>query len=140
LVLISDGGDNASVLKEAEIYKLVQESPATIYTVGLYDESDKDKNPGFLKKLANVSGGEFFEPQKLEQLVDVCVKIAKDIRNRYTVGYVPENANHEVELHKIHVQATASDKGKMVVRTRTQYLDVHQAAGAATVATKTRKK
>ncbi len=139
LVLISDGGDNASQLTESETYKLAQASPATIYTVGLYDEFDKDKNPGFLRKLASVTGGEFYEPQKLDQLVDICVKIAKDIRNRYTIGYMPEQ-DHEVPLHKIRAVASAPDKGKLLVRTRTQYLDIHEAPGAPKTATKTRTK
>ena len=56
LVLIGDGGDNASDTTKAEIIRLVEESLATIYTVGIYNPEDKDKKPGFMKHLAEVSG------------------------------------------------------------------------------------
>ena len=53
---------------------------ATIYTIGIYDEDDPEKNEGVLKDLAHVSGGVFYHPKTLEEIVPICRQIAKDIR------------------------------------------------------------
>ena len=63
LVLISDGGDNSSGTTHDELMKRAEESLATIYTVGIYDENDKDKNPGFLKSLARITGRSVHSPE-----------------------------------------------------------------------------
>jgi VWFA-related protein len=123
LVLIGDGGDNASDTTKDEIVRMVEESLATIYTVGIYNPDDKDKRPGFMKRLAEVSGGEYYEPENLDHLVGICEKIAKDIRNRYTVGYTPKNLSSGKKVRKLRVMATHPDTGRRLeVRTRTQYI------------------
>jgi VWFA-related protein len=134
LVVIADGGDNASDLNRDELTKLAEESLATIYTVGIYNPDDKDKNPRFLKHISSLSGGEHFEPENINNLVGICEKIAKDIRNRYTLGFTPTNLRHDGKLRKIKVSATHPDTGKKLeVRTRTHYVassrdDISQAA------------
>src|SRR5579872_5339864 len=46
LIVISDGGDNVSTHTLAEAMHDVLQSAATIYTIGVFDEDDPDKNPG----------------------------------------------------------------------------------------------
>ena len=121
LVLISDGGDNASDLTSNDLFHLAEQSTATIYSVGIFDTDDRDKNPGFLRKISNLTGGECFIPDKLTDLVGVCKKIAKDIRNRYSIGFVPTTTEKPGEVRKIKVLAAAPDRGKLIVRTRTHY-------------------
>ncbi len=62
LVIFSDGGDNASRRSYDDIVALVQRSDATLYTIGLFDQRDEDRNPGVLKRLAKASGGAAFLP------------------------------------------------------------------------------
>ena len=126
LVLISDGGDNHSTHTQQEVMQRVLTSAATIYTVGIYDEDDPGKNEGVLKKLAQVSGGVFYHPATLAEIVPICRQIAKDIRTRYTIGYVPP-AEGKTERH-IKVEAASAEHPKLVVRTRTTYLFSDQAA------------
>lgn len=120
LVLISDGGDNHSKHTLDEVMSDVLRSVVTIYTIGLYDEDDPESNEGILKKLAHVSGGVFYHPQTLHEIVPICRQIAKDIRSRYTIGYVP-SAEGKAERH-IKVVASSPDHSKLVVRTRTSYV------------------
>ncbi|MGD0616525.1 MAG: VWA domain-containing protein [Bryobacteraceae bacterium] len=79
LVLISDGGDNDSKHRLAEVMRLTEETSATIYTVGVFEPDDPDRNPALLRKLAQISGGISYFPEKLSDLVPTCVGIAKDI-------------------------------------------------------------
>jgi Ca-activated chloride channel family protein len=121
LIIVSDGGDNISSHSLKELMQLVQESRATIYTVGIFEPDDPDRNPQVLERIARVSGGESFVPDELDKVVPICKQIAKDIRNRYTIGYIPDHGNNKTALRKIHVVATVADRGKLVVRTRTSY-------------------
>jgi Ca-activated chloride channel homolog len=122
IILIADGGDNMSETTQEEIIRRVEQSLATIYTVGIFNPEDKDKNPGFLKHLAEISGGEYYRPQNINHLVGVCEKIAHDVRNRYTLGYTPKNLTFDGKIRKLRVTATnAADGRQLEVRTRTQY-------------------
>jgi len=120
LVVISDGGDNHSQHTLDDVTREVLRSVATIYTIGLYDEDDPESNEGVLRKLAHVSGGVFYHPETLSEIVPICQQIAKDIRTRYTIGYVPA-AEGRAERH-VKVMASSPDHPKLVVRTRTSYV------------------
>ncbi len=122
LVVVSDGGDNVSAHSLKELMQLVQESRATIYTIGIFAADDPDRNPQVLERLARVSGGESFLPNGLDEVAPICRQIAKDIRNRYTIGYIPLHNSDKAALRKIRVVATAPNRGKLVVRTRTSYM------------------
>ena len=121
LIVISDGGDNASKHKLAEIIALVGQPDATIYTIGIFDDQDSDQNPGVLKRLAKDTGGEAFLPESLKDVVPICERIAHDIRNQYTIAYVPTNRNRDGSYRVIKVQASAPGRGRLLVRTRTGY-------------------
>lgn len=121
LILVSDGGDNASTHTLHEVIKGVQSSQVTIYTIGLFDEDDKDRNPDVLKNLANISGGVCFLPKKLSQVTDISRQIAKDIRTRYTIGYIPQHTE-KAGARKIRVQVKSPTGEKLVARSRTEYL------------------
>ncbi|HEY3458291.1 MAG TPA: VWA domain-containing protein [Bryobacteraceae bacterium] len=120
LIVVSDGGDNVSDLSLSELMHLVVASRATIYTVGLFNPVNRDLNPGVLRKLANVSGGEYFEPKALDQVIPTLEKISKDIRNRYTVGYTPDEKNDRRKVRSIKVTAERQGR-KLLVKTRTTY-------------------
>ncbi|MDQ2947982.1 MAG: VWA domain-containing protein [Acidobacteriota bacterium] len=119
LIVVSDGGDNISKATLKDVVKLVEESVATIYTIGVFDQDDPDRNPGVLKRLAEISGGQAYFPEKLEGIVPICRGIAKEIRTRYTIGYIPTMEGKKVR--HIKIAATAPDRGKLVARTRTLY-------------------
>jgi Ca-activated chloride channel homolog len=121
LIVISDGGDNVSVHKFQDVLHDVLESVATINTVGIFDEDDPDKNPAVLKRIAHVSGGGAYFPKKLDEIVPICRDIAKDIRTRYTIGYVPVAGDRTSE-RSIKVVASGQNGQKLIVRTRTRYL------------------
>jgi VWFA-related protein len=141
LILISDGGDNASELVNDDMYRLIQESQATIYTIGVYDEDDRDKNPGVLKKVANLTGGECYLPERLTDLVGVCTRIAKDIRNRYSLGFIPTSEmTMDGKPRTLKVIASAPDRGKLAVRARTSYIALGSGAQNASLAAKPTRK
>jgi Ca-activated chloride channel family protein len=120
LIVISDGGDNHSTHTLQEVMRDTLSSQVTIYTVGVYDEDDPEKNEGILQKLANVSGGVFYHPKSLDEIVPICRQIAKDVRTRYTIGYIPSEEGKTVR--HIKVSASSTDHPKLIVRNRTSYV------------------
>ena len=122
LMLVSDGGDNSSTHGPEEVAQMVRESRATIYTIGIFDAEDQDRNPGLLRRLAHVSGGESFFPAQLSGVIGICRQIANDIRTRYTIGYVPIRTGEEGSLRKIAVTASTPGGHKLVIHTRTSYI------------------
>jgi len=122
LIVISDGGDNASAHTLAEVLKRAETSTALIYTIGIFDADDAERNPGVLRRLAQFTGGEAFFPAKLSDTVEICRQIAHDIRNQYTLGYVSTDTAQTGAMRSIRVTATAPGHGKLAVRTRSGYI------------------
>ena len=121
LIVISDGGDNASKHSLAEIMAMAGQSDAIIYTIGVFDENDPDRDPGALKRLARASGGEAFLPGSPKDVFPVCEQIARDIRNQYSITYLPTNAKQDGSYRVIQVYAVAPGRERLTVRTRAGY-------------------
>jgi Ca-activated chloride channel family protein len=121
LIVVSDGADNVSRISLSDLMTFVQASRATIYTIGLFDAENTDRNPNVLRKLAKISGGEYFEPATLDDVVPVFHKISADIRNRYSIGYVPTDIETKPALRSVRVSAASKDHRKLIARTRTAY-------------------
>jgi len=122
LIVISDGGDNASVLGLPAVLRRFEQSSAVIYAIGVFDEDDPDQNPDVLRRLARATGGEAFFPDRLGDVVAICERIAHDIRHQYTIGYVSTNKTAPGDFRTIRMVAHAAGKGSLSVRTRTGYI------------------
>jgi Ca-activated chloride channel family protein len=122
LIVISDGGDNASRQKLDEILSMVNQSSAILYTMGIFDANDDDRNPRVLKQLSRISGGESFFPESLQEILPICQQIAHDIRNQYTISYAPANRKSDGRYRAIEVKARkSSSRGRLTVITRAGY-------------------
>ncbi len=122
LVIVSDGGDNASHATFEEVVTKTQASNAVIYTVALVDTVDGDTNPGLLRRIAQASGGEAFAPRNADQITEVLRHVARDIRHTYTLGYVSTNTTRDGGFRQIRLIVQSPDRRRLVVRTRTGYL------------------
>jgi Ca-activated chloride channel homolog len=127
LIVISDGGDNASSHTLAEVLKSAGHSTAVIYAIGIFDSGDPDRNPDILRRLAHATGGEAYFPTLPDGIIATCEGIARDMRSQYLIGYVPSPAAQQAGYRTIRVTAHAAARGKLSVRTRAGYF----AAGSA---------
>jgi Ca-activated chloride channel family protein len=133
LIIISDGGDNASKHNLAELLKMAEQSSVVMYAIGILDEDEIDRNPDVLRRLARATGGEAFFPKELNEVVAICERIAHDIRNQYTIGYVSSNTEKPGAYRTIRVAASGAPGDKLVVRARSGYIaggDPHTAKAA----------
>ncbi|MDP9112365.1 MAG: VWA domain-containing protein [Acidobacteriota bacterium] len=121
LIVISDGGDNASKATLDQVLKMTERSSAMIYTIGIFDSDDPDKNPKVLERLAHESGGEAFFPAEVSETLQICERIARDIRDQYTIGYSSMSTKKDGTYHKVRLAAHGRSDGKLSVRTRAGY-------------------
>jgi VWFA-related protein len=120
LIVVSDGGDNASAHTLAGVIAKARGSAAVIYSVALIDPDNHDARPAVLKELARVTGGEAFRPGRVEDIATVFLHIADAIRSGYTIGFAPPDEARE-SFHAIHIAVDAGDRRKLVARTRAGY-------------------
>src|SRR6185436_17100892 len=105
----------------AKVLQLAGQSTALIYTVGVFEPEDQDRNPDVLRRLAQATGGEAFFPQQLKDVVADCERIARDVRRQYTLAYVSSSQSRAGVYRRVQVTARAAGYRKLVVRTRTGY-------------------
>jgi VWFA-related protein len=119
LIIVSDGGDNASKRKYSEVLELARRSEAVIYAIGLVD-THEEENPAILRRLSRDTGGLAFFPTEGQSVSEISTKIAHDLREQYTMGFSPEKKD-DGSFHKIRVEVKAPGRGKLQVRTRSGY-------------------
>jgi Ca-activated chloride channel homolog len=122
LVVLSDGGDNASQLTFADVLTQVQASNTAIFTVALADPLDREANPKRLKAFADASGGEAFSPRAVAGVDRDFRQIARDVRHSYTIGYEPSENPRDPAFRRIRVEVRSPDGRRLVAHTRTGYL------------------
>ncbi len=127
LIVVSDGGDNASRLRLPELMKRVEGSNVVIHTIGIFDTAYADENPGVLKRLAKMTGGNAYFPGSVSEVTATCQEVARDIRHQYTLGYAPAERSSNGKYHAIRVTARAKGKSGLRVHTRAGYLMSSQA-------------
>lgn len=119
LIVLSDGGDNASRASLDRVLERARRSDAAIYTIGLFDRGDPDANPAVLKELARTTGGEHLLPASAGPLLKACERIARDIRSGYTLAFEP--SRNDGAYHRIEVKVDRTDR-RLNVRTRQGYV------------------
>lgn len=127
LIVVSDGGDNASKAKLDDVLTRVHNSDATVYSVALVDPLVRDgSNPGLLRRLARATGGEFYAPRKTGDVAQAFERISTDIRSAYTIAYTPTtsgNGTEERRRRTVRVYVRSKDGKVLNVRARDGYFE-----------------
>lgn len=127
LIVVSDGDDNASAATEDQVMKELRESDAMVYAVILTDPLMRGGDPGFLKRLAKLTGGEAHQPRRVEELGDAFDRIARDIRSAYTLAYAPSHGESHEQIERkrraVRVFVRSKDGRTLSVRHRDGYYE-----------------
>jgi Ca-activated chloride channel family protein len=128
LIIVSDGGDNASRHKYADVLALAQRSQTVIYSIGLIGVDNQEENPKVLQRLCNDTGGIAFFPDATESVMKVSARIADDLREQYTLGFTPDKTDSNHSFRKIAVKVSAPGRRKIRVQTRPGYFSPEKPA------------
>lgn len=127
LLVFTDGDDSRSVGQGSESSKKdavegAKFSEVTIYTVGFSGRraaGSRGVNKGFLKDLAEETGGAAFFPKGIGDLNRDFEQIQDELHSQYRLAYVPSNKNLNGKWRSISVRIKNRDD--LVVRTRQGY-------------------
>lgn len=120
LIVVSDGGDNASARTLDAVMEHARRTNAAIYAVTFFDPDNRDARPRVLKTLARETGGHVFAPRRAEDVTKSFAQIAQEIRRGYTIGFVPADTPGN-GFRFLRVVADAGDDRPLIVRTRAGY-------------------
>jgi VWFA-related protein len=90
LIVFSDGADTTSSMEDREVVDYARSVEATVYSIGFKGSGFAASSPrGFLRKIANETGGQFFSPDKVGELIKVFNAISEELKNHYLLAYTP---------------------------------------------------
>jgi Ca-activated chloride channel family protein len=121
LIVVTDGGDNASELEYGQVRDLARASHAVIYGIGLTGALTQEENPRILERLCRDSGGAAHFPSGTADIADVVEQVARDLRSQYTIGFAPAAAGTRPAYRTIKVTVVSPDGTRHRVRTRAGY-------------------
>jgi Ca-activated chloride channel family protein len=104
VIVFSDGDDTTSSLTEKDVIDYARAVESTVYCVGIRGGAGLvDRGPrGFLRKVAKETGGQYFFPEKVGDLVRIFAGISDELKNHYLLGYSPQRSPdgtwREIEL------------------------------------------
>jgi Ca-activated chloride channel homolog len=131
LVVISDGLEKNSSVKEKEVLEALKEDEVQVYLVGFIDEDEEGKSlfgkstskkaKELLTRLAEDSGGRAFFPKELSEMKAIANQIAKDLRTQFIVSYYPTNDKRDGTFRTVKVNIGQKGSRKLIARTRNGY-------------------
>ena len=104
ILLVSDGADNSSEAIFDQVLESVRQSDAAVYTIGVLNDSAAGREArNALEALADASGGRAFFPQTVNEIPALTETIARELRERYTLGYIPTNSGRDGSWRSVRV-------------------------------------
>jgi len=107
IVLITDGEDNSSRSTREEAIEMALRANVIVYTISTnfpgYSESSKyDK---ILQRIADATGGRWFEPFQVTDVANAFAQIQADLRSQYALAYHPNDFKHDGRYRTIEIVA-----------------------------------
>ena len=146
MIIISDGDDNLSTHTRAEAIEMAQRFSVVIYTISTSTQwiqlSQTDPNKmadrkfhltegdKILQDLADETGGRAFFPYHVDDLDQSFQDIGDELRNQYSIAYIPTNGTLDGRYHRIRIEVP-DHKGYQVRARRGYYARANSAPGGA---------
>jgi len=127
VLVFTDGDDNYSKVKYTAVRDRARDRDIMIYAIGLRSVvgntiTRPDAN---LRKLADATGGGYFELKHTDELGPTFTKVAQELHSLYMLGFAPQALDGKE--HKIEVKLK---QPTMKVRARTSYLATREDKGS----------
>jgi VWFA-related protein len=119
MILISDGDDNLSTHTLSDAIEMAQRTSVVIYTISTSTQwvalsgTDAKKTPDrkfmktdgdkILQQLADETGGRSFFPYHVDDLDQSFQDIGDELRNQYSIAYLPTNSILDGRYHRISI-------------------------------------
>ena len=123
VLVFTDGEDTASRVGFKSVQERARDEEVMVYAIGLESEYfngvrvTKTRPSRDLRKIADETGGGYFELEKTADLAPTFTRVAQELRSQYLIGFAP--ANLDGKIHKLEVKV---NRPGMTVRARRSYL------------------
>ncbi len=103
IYLISDGHNSRNnTYSFDDTIKLLLSADISVYAIGVGDAA-LDRGTSVLSRYAHATGGDVFYAAKRADLESLYARVSEQARNQYTLAYVPEKTDRNLEYHTIEV-------------------------------------
>jgi Ca-activated chloride channel family protein len=123
IVVLSDGEDTTSLVSYEDVLDLAKRAETAVYAIGLRSR-DEVSSKGFreaefvLRTLAQQTGGREFFVDDAKELPAIYQRIADELANQYSIGYMSKNSRRDGAYRRIVVRV---DQPSVVTRTKQGY-------------------
>jgi Ca-activated chloride channel family protein len=119
VLVFTDGDDTASRIGRGPIMDRARAEDVMIYAIGLQSEfmGTRTKPDGGLRRLAEETGGGYFELKETKDLGPTFTRVAQELHSQYVLGFEPKQLDGKV--HKLTVKMKQAG---MTARARRSYL------------------
>jgi Ca-activated chloride channel family protein len=130
VVVLSDGQDTSSLVQYDDVMALARESGIVLYTILLLNpfearqlndfKTKQLSQPYFvMRSFAEATGGLAYVTTSANELQGIYARIASELAQQYTLGYVSTNAKRDGGFRRVLVKVI--DHPGVLARTRTGY-------------------
>ena len=113
LLLITDGEDNHSRYSRGDIREFLREADVQIYSI--------DLGRALIEDLSEMTGGHSYRGS-VDELQDICEKIAAELKNQYVIGYSSSNTARDGEWRKLRLKVNPpAGLSRLHIRAREGY-------------------
>ena len=123
ILVFTDGEDTSSRTSFKTVNERARDEEVMVYAIGLESEYFngmrvvRSRPARDLRRIADETGGGYFELQKTDELAPTFTRVAQELRSQYLIGFAPVALDNRV--HKLEVKV---NKPGMTVRARKSYL------------------
>ena len=119
ILVFTDGDDTASKVGLGSMIDRARAEEVMVYAIGLESQfmNQRTKPDGGLRKIADETGGGYFELKKTADLAPTFTKVASELHSQYVIGFSPTQLDNRV--HKLMVKMKPAG---LTARARKSYL------------------
>jgi Ca-activated chloride channel family protein len=124
VLVFTDGGDNSSKVSFGRMLERARAQDVMVYAIGLQGEEPgpyghvvRTRPDRSLRKLAEETGGGYFELDHRDQLTSTFTRVSEELHSQYVIGFTPESRDGKV--HRLEVRLKRSG---MKARARKSYV------------------
>jgi Ca-activated chloride channel family protein len=123
ILVFTDGDDTASKVGLGNVIDRARADEVMVYAIGLESEyfngqrQVRSKPDGGLRKIADETGGGYFELKKTSDLAPTFTKVAAELHSQYVIGFAPTLLDNRV--HKLMVKVKPAG---LTARARRSYV------------------
>jgi Ca-activated chloride channel family protein len=123
ILVFTDGDDTESKLRLGTVLDRARADEVMIYAIGLESvyfngqQKVRTKPDGGLRKIADETGGGYFELTKASDLAPTFTKVAQELHSQYVIGFTPMTLDN-----KVHKLAVKMKQPGMTAQARRSYL------------------